>query len=471
MGITERLARFAVDTSGDSIPDAVFESAKLKYLDTLGVMVAGSRHPASVISREVAAHLGGHPRASVVGRSERTSTELAGYLNGIAAHALEYDDYTRMVTHLSVSLVPGTLALAEDIGLSGRRMLEAFAIGFQVATHVAKGLRPWLFDRGWHPNGILGGIAIAVAGARMLGLDAMQTRMAIGIAASEASGLRKNVGSMGKPFHVGHGVRCGIFAALLAARGYQVDPDIIEGIEDGVQGHERFGMADTFNGVGNYDLAKMAQGLGRSWHLAENQTVVRFHPGATGLASAIDGMIDLAVTHDLRPEAVERIELECTAQVMAIGSYREAQDGHKARFCPPYSMAVALIDRKAGLAQFTDERVRRADVQALMKRVSVTVPEDLKRHTGQWGEGVNWGEMRLAVLLTDGRRLALSRSTARGWPEDPATWDDVAVKFDECCAGVLPQSQSDVCKQALRALDAVGVRELVATLRTTDHTA
>jgi 2-methylcitrate dehydratase PrpD len=465
MGITEKLARFAVDTEAAVIPAAVFESAKLKYLDTLGVMVAGSRHPASVISREVADYLGGHPRASLVGRSERTSTELAGYLNGIAAHALEYDDYTRMVTHLSVSMVPGTLAFAEDLGLSGRRMLEAFAIGFQVATHVAKGLRPWLFDRGWHPNGILGAIGVAVAGARMMGLDAMQTRMAIGIAASEASGLRKNVGSMGKPFHVGHGIRCGIFAALLAARGYQVDPDIIEGVEDGVEGHERFGMADTFNGVGNYDLAKMEEGLGRAWHLAENQTVVRFHPGATGLASAIDGMIDLASEHDLHADDVQRIELECTAQVMAIGSYREANDGHKARFCPSYSMAVALIDRKAGLAQYTDERVRRPDVQALAGRVSVSVPEDFKRHRGQWGEGVNWGEMRLAVALKDGRRLSISRSTARGWPEDPAGWDDIAVKFDECCSGILPPEQAEACKAILRGLEDAQVIDLIAMLR------
>jgi len=465
LGITEKLARFAIETPGESIPAAVFESAKLKYLDTVGVMVAGSRHPASIISRDVAGYLGGTPRASIVGRSERTSTELAGYLNGVSAHALEYDDYTRMVTHISVSMVPGTLALAEDAGLSGRRMLEAFAIGFQVATHVAKGLRPWLFDRGWHPNGILGAIGVAVAGARIMHLDVMQTRMAIGIAASEASGLRKNVGSMGKPFHVGHGIRCGIFAALLAARGYKVDPDIIEGVEDGVEGHERFGMADTFNGVGNYDLAKMEEGLGRAWQLADNQTVVRFHPGATGLASAIDGMIDLSKTHDLQPDDVERIELECTAQVMAIGSYREADDGHRARFCPPYSMAVALIDRKAGLPQYTDERVRQPDVQALLKRVSVSVPEDFKRHRGQWGEGVNWGEMRLAVVLKDGRRLSVARSTARGWLEDPATWDDIAGKFDECCTGILPAAQAEACKDAIARLETTEVRELIGTLR------
>ena len=102
MGITERLARFAIETDANAIPAAVFESAKLKFLDTIGVMVAGSRHPASVISRDVAHYLGGNARASIVGTSLRTSTELAGYLNGISAHALEYDDYTRMVTHLSV---------------------------------------------------------------------------------------------------------------------------------------------------------------------------------------------------------------------------------------------------------------------------------------------------------------------------------------------------------------------------------
>ncbi len=465
MGITEKLARFAIETASDAIPPAAFEPAKLKYLDTIGVMVAGSRHPASAIALDLSRYLGGNARASIVGHADRTSTELAGYVNGTSAHALEYDDYTRMVTHLSVSMVPGTLALAEDLNLSGKRMLEASIIGFQVATHVAKGLRPWLFDKGWHPNGIFGAIGVAVAGARMMNLDVMQTRMAIGIAASEASGLRKNVGSMGKPFHVGHGIRCGIFAALLAARDYKVDPDIIEGVEDGVEGHERFGMADTFNGLGNYDLKKMEEGLGRDWHIAENQTVVRFHPGATGQASAVDGMIDLAREHDLKADAVERIELECTTQVMSIGSYAVAEDGHKARFCLTYGMAVALIDRAAGLAQYTDERVRRADVQALMQRVHVSVPDDFKHHRGQWGDGVNWGEMRLAVVLKNGKRLQVSRSHARGWPEQPATWDDVMVKFKECCEGVLPAAQVTRSIDLIGRLETIEVRDLIKVLQ------
>jgi 2-methylcitrate dehydratase PrpD len=278
--------------------------------------------------------------------------------------------------------------------------------------------------------------------------------------------VRKNVGSMGKAFHVGHGVRCGIFAALLASRGFEVDPDVIEGVADGVEGHERFGMADTFNGIGNYDLEKMERGLGEQWELAENTTVVRFHPGATGPGAAIDGMIDLANEHDLKPDAVERIELECTPQVMAIGSYREAGDGHKARFCLPYSMAVALIDRKAGLAQYTDERVRRPDVQALMKRVQVSVPDDFRHHRGQWGEGVNWGEMRLAVSLKGGRKLSIARSHARGWPEQPANWRDVEEKYRECCEGILDARRIDESIAAIARLDALDdVRTLINALR------
>jgi 2-methylcitrate dehydratase PrpD len=466
MGVTEQLGRFAAETPASAIPRAAIESAKLRCLDILGVMVAGSRHPSALISLDVARRLGGNPVASVIGHADRTSVELAGYVNAVAAHALEYDDYTRMVTHISVSLVPGSLALAEERGMRGARMLESMIVGFQVGTHVAKGLRPWLFDRGWHPNGIIGAIGVAVAGCRLMGLDQMKTRMAIGIAASEGSGVRKNVGSMGKAFHVGHGVRCGIFAALLASRGFTVDPNVIEGVEDGVEGHERFGMADTFNGIGNYDLEKMVRGLGTDWELAANTTVVRFHPGATGPASAIDGMIDLAIEHDLKAADVERIELECTPQVMAIGSYREAHDGHKARFCLPYSMAVSLIDRKAGLAQYTDERVRRADVQALMPRVQVSVPDDFKHHRGQWGEGVNWGEMRLSVTLKDGRKLAIARSSARGWPEQPASWDEVAEKYRECCHGILQPKRIEESIEVISRLDKLdNVSELVELLR------
>ncbi len=468
MGVTEQLARFAVDVPASAIPQAAIESAKLRFLDTIAVMIAGSRHPSALISLEVARQMGGNPVASVVGQKDKTSSPLAGHLNAVSAHALEYDDYTKSVTHASVCMVPGSLALAEQCGLSGGKMLEAFIIGFEIESCVAKGLRPQLIDHGWHPNGILGAMGIAATGARMLGFDQMKLRMAFGLAASQGSGVRKNVGSMCKAFHVGHGVRCGVFAVLLANAGFKVDPDIIEGVDDkGVNGHARFGMADTFNGIGNYRLEKMTESLGNHWELAENTTLVRMHPGSTAPGAAIDGMIDLAKKHDIKADEVESIELECTPQMHTIAPYATANDGHKARFCLPYSMAISLIERRAGVAEYTDERVNKPDVQALMKRVIVIEPDDLQKHRGQWGEaGVNWGEMRLTVRLKDGRTFKTQRSHARGWSEDPATWDDLKRKFEECAEGILPQSQQKESLAMIRELDKLPkVTELMRVLQ------
>jgi len=467
MGITEKLARFAVETPSERISEAAMVSAKLRFLDTIGVAIAGARHPSTLISLSVARRMGGRPVASLIGHAEKTSSLLAGYINGVAAHALEYDDYTKSVTHASVCMVPGCLALAEELAIPGRRMLEAFVVGFQVESHIGKGLRPWLLDRGWHPNGILGAMGIAAAGARMMGLDQLKTRMAFGLAASQGSGVRKNVGSMGKAFHIGHGVRCGILSVFLAAEGFKVDPDIIEGRDDGIEGHDRFGMADTFNGIGNWSLEKMEKGLGSEWELANNTTIVRLHPGSTAPGASIDAMIDLARTHDLRPDDVEEIHLEVTPQCLAIAPYTTADDSHKARFCLTYDMAVALADRSAGLAQYTDERVLKPDVQGLMKKVKVTVPDDLKHHKGQWGEaGVNWGEMRLAVTLRNGKRIQSARSYARGWPEDPATWDDLTEKYRDCAHGILVRSQIDESIAMIGELEKLpNISELMRTLQ------
>lgn len=457
MGITEKLARFAIETPSGRITKAVIDSAKLRFLDTIGISIAGARHPSTLQSLAVTRRMGGNPVASVIGHREKTSSPLAGYLNGVAAHALEYDDYTKSVTHVSVCMVPGTLALAEEYKASGKELVEAFVIGFQVETHLGHGFRPWLIDRGWHPNGILGAFAIAGAGARMAGLDQLQTRMAFGLAASQGSGVRKNVGSQGKAFHIGHGVRCGIFSVLLAQEGYKVDPDIIEGRDDGeIEGHDRFGMADTFNGIGQWSLEKMEAGFGEEWELEKNTTIVRLHPGSTAPGASIDGMLDLVRKHGFKAEDVAEIHLEVTPQCLTIAPYTECDDGHKARFCLAYDMAVALIDRTAGIAQYTDERVRKPDVQALMKKVKVTVPDDFRHHKGQWGEGgVNWGEMRLAVTLKDGRKHATARSYAKGWSEDPATWADLEEKYRDCADGILPKAQIDESIAMIAELDSL----------------
>lgn len=465
-GVTEKLARFAIETPAEFLTPALAASAKIKFFDTIGIMVAGAHHPAGRMAASLAHQMGGHPAATLIGHKEKTSSPLAGFVNGVAAHALEYDDYTRGVGHASVVLVPGCIAVAEEQGLSGRTMLEAFVLGFEVTSRIAKGLRPALLDRGWHPIGIVGGQGVAMAASRMMGMDTLQARMAMGIMASSGSGVRKNVGSMGKAFHVGHGVRSGIFAALLAQQGFTVDPDIIEGSDEGGEGHQRFGLADSYNGVGNYRLHLMTDGLGESLEAGKDTTMLRMHPGSTAPGAAIDALIALADDEQLRPEDVDSILYECTPQCVAIAPYAEPSDEHRAKFCLPYTMSVAFLDRKVGVAQYADERIADPAVRAFMPRIKVSQPADLMHHRGQWGEnGVNWAEARLTVRLKDGREIRRACSHAKGYPEMPASWEDQKAKYIECTEKVFSNAQIDETVEMIAQLDQLhDVRELTQAL-------
>jgi 2-methylcitrate dehydratase PrpD len=466
MGITETLARFAVETPAGFMNEAMKDSARMKFLDTIGIMVAGARHPSGKIAISLARKLGGKKQATLCGTSSQTSVELAAFVNGVSAHALEYDDYTRSVGHASVCLVPGCLAIAEAEGKSGLAMLEAFTLGFEVTTRIARGLRPKLINNGWHPIGIVGGQGVAVAAARMMGMDQMKTRMAMGVMASSGGGVRKNVGSMGKAFHVGHGVKSGVLAALLAREGFIVDPDIIEGMDDVGEGHQRFGMADTFNGIGEYRLHLMTDNLGQDLELGRNTTMIRMHPGSTAPGAAIDGVIAIATESNLTAADVKEIIVECTPQCAAIAPYPEPTNEHRAKFCLPYTMSVAFLDRRVGLAQYSDKRIKDKKTLKFMERITIQQPQDLSHHRGQWGEnGVNWAESRVTIKLKSGEEIRKTCSHSKGYPEDPVSWDELMIKYQECTERAFAKSQIEETAQMIRGIDTLGnVRELAKAL-------
>lgn len=467
MGVTEQLARFAVETSGDAlmVPEAV-ASAKAKFLDTVGIMIAGSRVAPGSLAAKVARASGGPAQATIVGCGDKTSAELAGFANAVSGHSLEYDDNTFGIGHVSVCLVPACLAVAERFDLSGRKMLEAFIAGFEVASRLGKGLKPYLLDRGWHSMAIVGGQGVTVAACRMMGLDQWATRMAMGLVASSATGVRKNVGSMGKGFHAGNGVRAGVFAAELASAGFQVDPDIIEGVETAGTGHARFGLADAFNGIGNYHLDKMVDKLGGTLELSRNTTLVRMHPGSTYPGPLIDGLIEVVTQHDVKPGDIEEVGLECTPRLVAIASYAEPTDVFKAKLSLAYMAAITIIDRRLGLAQYAQEKLQDPGVREFMRRIKISIPDDLQRKMGPMGEGGdNWGEARIRLRLRNGAVLTHACFHAKGWPENPATWEDLTVKFSDCAEGILPLPQQEQAIEMLRTLETLGsVRQLMATL-------
>jgi 2-methylcitrate dehydratase PrpD len=227
---TSAIAEFVVKSRWEECPPQAVDAARRAILDCLGVMLAGSIDPPARIVQRVAEAEGGAPLATVVGTGRRTGATWAALANGTAAHALDFDDTNfAMMGHPSAPVLAAALAAGELALADGRALVHAFLLGFEVETTLAEVLNPAHYHHGWHATCTLGTIGAAAAAARLLGLDAAQTRMAIAVAASQSSGLKENFGTMTKPFHAGHAARSGVLSALLAREGWTASEQALEG--------------------------------------------------------------------------------------------------------------------------------------------------------------------------------------------------------------------------------------------------
>jgi 2-methylcitrate dehydratase PrpD len=230
--LTRVLAGRASALGYDGLPAPVRELARQCILDYLGVAVAGARDPLVLILLDEITEAGGSPQAVVIGHSARLPALSAALVNGAAAHALDYDDVNMaMPGHPSVAILPGLLALAELKGSAGSEVITAFVAGYETACRIGAALQPGHYNLGFHSTSTVGSFGAAAACARLLGLDAETTAMALGIAGTQAAGLKSQFGTMCKPFHAGKAAQNGLLAARLAARGFSSRTDIVECVQ------------------------------------------------------------------------------------------------------------------------------------------------------------------------------------------------------------------------------------------------
>ena len=389
MGTTETLAQWIVATTYDDVPAAAVEQAKKSLLDYLGTAIVGSTTELGRMIVDFTREQGGHPQARVIGTDVRTASAGAAFANGALGHAEDFDDLGGIGGHPAIVLTPPALALAEESRRSGRDVLLAWAIGYEVGTRLSANLHP---DRDWHPTAIFGTMAAAVVASKVLRLDVDKTRMALGIAGSQASGLRRNFGTMTKPFHPGHAARSGVVAAKLAARGFTADPDIIEG---------RQGYADNFGGA-KCNLPAVTQFLGKFYHLATEGTRIKPWPCCGGNHQTLTGLLDLLRQRTIKPDDVELIEhigpnVPCTGALLR----DEVHQGLDGKFCLRYNIAAAIIDGKVDLETFTDKRAEQGDLQAFMPRVRLVRNPDVALRRAHIADGNP--EARLRIQMRDGR--------------------------------------------------------------------
>src|SRR4051795_10327987 len=227
--LTRILAERASAVSYDALPETVRALARQCVLDYFGVALAGADDPLVAILLDELAEAGGNPQASLIGHAARLPALSAALVNGAIGHALDYDDANlAMPGHPSVAILPGLLALAETRRSSGRDVIASFVAGYETACRIGSALRPGHYDLGFHATGTVGCFGAAAACARLLGLDTEATTRALGIAGTQAAGLKSQFGTMCKPFHAGKASHNGLLAARLAARGFSSRPDLVE---------------------------------------------------------------------------------------------------------------------------------------------------------------------------------------------------------------------------------------------------
>ena len=227
MDVTAKIAQFATELKYAAIPPAAVQTAKTAMRDCLGVALAGSREEDAKICAEIARQENAKEDTTVIGQGFKTSALNGALANGTAAHALDFDHSFTLMGQPTAPIIPAIFAVGESLGASGRQLIEAYVVGYEITGKLAHSLRDSAHD-GWHAPSTLGSFGAAAACGKLLGLSAAQVEMALGMAASMAGGIVANFGTMTKPLHVGLGARNGVLAAKLAAGGFTANGKAIE---------------------------------------------------------------------------------------------------------------------------------------------------------------------------------------------------------------------------------------------------
>jgi len=424
MDITRTLARFIVQHRYTGIPGPIRHEAARSILNWVGCASGGSRH--ETVERALAAlsPFSGPREATVLGRGDRLDIMLAALMNGITSHTFDFDDtHLRTVIHPSGPVASALLALAEKQPekqpISGEDFLHAFILGVEAECRIGKAVYPSHYDVGWHITGTAGVFGAAAAAGKVLKLDEQQMTWALGIAATQSSGLREMFGTMCKPFHPGNAARNGLLAALLAQKNFTSSNQGIEGPR---------GFANVLATARNYD--EMTSRLGETWEIAINS----YKPFACGIVihPAIDGCIQLRNEHHLKAEDIDRVSLTVHPLVLELTGKKTPQIGLEGKFSVYHSSAVALIHGAAGEAHYSDQCVRDPRVIGLRDRVTATIDRT-----------VHEDQAHISIQLKDGRTFETFIEHAVGSKDRPISDTGLEDKFRGLTEGILSKAETD----------------------------
>ena len=433
MTTTRTLAEFIADTEYASLPSPVVEAAKIAILDGVANMVAGSvQELADIIGRYVR-DAGGTPQASVVGWGYKTNPPSAAFANGVFGHCLDYEIQGFPPTHGTSSCLPSALALAEQHHIPGDRVITAYVLGWEIQGRLRAASAP-ATRAGYHPPGLVGPMGGAAAAAKTMGLDAEQTLMALGIAASRTGGLTANTGTMVKSTHPGNAARMGAEAGILAGMGYTASDEVLES----PVGY----AAALFGGEFDWDIA--TGGLGASWRLVDPGYDIKRFPAQVYMQNAIEAALNLRDENGIGPDDIEQVTISRRGRGHSGPRPRSGLDG---KFSVEYCAAAALLDGRVGIDTFTDPRRFSPDMEDMLGRMRVEP------------EGPESGATLATAVLKDGRTVSAECVAFSGSAGNPMSREQRMAKVQDCFV------------RALSDADAERVLEMLENLESLDDTA
>ena len=446
MPLTQELGRFAAGLTFEKLPAEAIAVARTGFIDTIATMIAGAHDPAPQLLRRGLAPASGP--ASLCFSGDSATAPEAAWINGTAGHALDYDD-VGCRGHISTVLVPAILAEAETLGLGGREMFAAYVAGYETWAELARRDPGHHHVKGWHPTGIFGAIGAGAACAALRRLSPQQATMAIALSASQAGGIMANFGTMTKPFHAGRAAHAGLVSARLAELGFTASADALE--------HPQ-GFLSAVSPEGKADRDGPASRLGEDWQIVRQGLSIKKYPACYCTHRALDGMLELLATRPLRPADIAKITVSISKTHSLILRNHTPQTGLEAKFSMEFAMAAAVISRRASLGEYTDEFVRRPEVQQLMRRVAIVTNEN---YDPEAIGGSVWDQV--TVELADGGQVAGEEvRRARGHAERPLGEAELFDKFRACLDAGQARIAPDILFGRLRQLEALSARELTA---------
>jgi 2-methylcitrate dehydratase PrpD len=403
-------------TRPQAIPQDCVERFSAAFTDCIGVALAGSGEPGPRTLRQTLSETDGQGEFGIIGSQRKSSLTGAAMANGCAAHALDFDDlHHPWYGHPSAVLVPVLLSVGAQAHSTGREAMAGYTAGLTAGHALAEVVNLEHYRRGWHATATIGTIAAACAAASLIGLGEDAVRHALGIAASQAGGLRANFGTMTKPLHAGLAARNGILAAKLAGSGFEASPNALDS--------ER-GFVEIFSGAAT--SAEVSRFLVDPYRAAYAGLATKLYPACGATHPAITAALELGERHSGLAGRVREITCRANPLVNSILVYPRPRTGAEAKFSLEYSIAVSLLDGQAGLEQFSDERVARDDVQDLLRRIRVLLDPDIDP-PGEFG-------VALHVITDQGKQYRHHVPLPPGKHDRPIDSADLDAKFLACAA-------------------------------------